>query len=321
MQNDKGKPSESWGRKAKGLKQLAVIPEKYPKGWCRAETIAGSPKMLINKKGRAFFMKKSILFLAALVITFAFTGTVTLAAASKYGIDSSMAKDGYVTVTYPQKITKIMKVIVQKDDEKYTYDLKSNDEIKYPLQMGTGQYKVTVYENISGTKYKAVDSVSFNVAAIDEKSVYTISNPIINYSKEMISIVELNKLVESSKNTTEKVDTIYNYMISKITYDMDKIKNLKSDYVPVIDEVYLTNKGICYDYSSLFASILRDLNIPTRLVMGYAPNVNGYHAWNQIFIDGKWITTDTTYDAQAKSYKINYSFEKNSDQFKVVKIY
>ena len=43
--------------------------------------------------------------------------------------------------------------------------------------------------------------------------------------------------------------------------------------------------------------MLRSQGIPTKLVKGYSDNVDGYHAWNEVYINEEWITIDTTLDA------------------------
>jgi transglutaminase-like putative cysteine protease len=70
--------------------------------------------------------------------------------------------------------------------------------------------------------------------------------------------------------------------------------------VPVLDSVFNAKKGICFDFSSLFGGVLRSQGIPTRLVMGYIPELGDgtvLHAWNEIWIDYRWVAVDATFDA------------------------
>ena len=99
-------------------------------------------------------------------------------------------------------------------------------------------------------------------------------------------------------------------MVQQFKYDFDKLNNLQYDYIPVVDDVVKKKLGICYDYSAVLASMLRSLDIKCKLVMGYTPNVKEYHAWNEIYVGGRWVTVDTTYDSQMFLAKIKYSFEK-----------
>ena len=68
-------------------------------------------------------------------------------------------------------------------------------------------------------------------------------------------------------------------------------------YIPNIDSVLSEQKGICYDYAAVLASLLREAGLPAKLVMGYREDMDAYHAWNQVLADGRWITVDATYGA------------------------
>ena len=44
--------------------------------------------------------------------------------------------------------------------------------------------------------------------------------------------------------------------------------------------------------------MLRSIGIPTKLVKGYKNDIDGYHAWNEVYISEKgWVIVDTTYDS------------------------
>ena len=103
---------------------------------------------------------------------------------------------------------------------------------------------------------------------------------------------------------------IYDYVIANITYDYDKAENVKSGYVPNPDEILALGRGICLDYASVMAGMLRSQQIPTRLEVGYAGDA--YHAWistyvedqgwvnGMIHFDGKnWSIMDPTFAANA----------------------
>jgi len=115
----------------------------------------------------------------------------------------------------------------------------------------------------------------------------------------------------------EIIDVLYSYVIENITYDYDKIKTLSYDYTPDIDQVLEDGTGICYDYSVLFASMLRSQNIPAKLVKGYTVNTDVYHAWNEIYLSstGEWIVVDTTFDAYYYQNKLSFEFQKDTDDY------
>lgn len=230
-------------------------------------------------------------------------------------IDASKADDGYIKVRYLDATEKKLKVIVEKASTQYTYDLNSKGEYDtYPLQMGDGSYKVRVFENISEDKYVAKQMVSFNVKLKNQNAPYLVSSQMVNFSDTYAAVKKAHELAEGKKTDIEKVDAIYDYVISNIVYDNEKARTVKSGYLPSIDDVFKNNKGICYDYSSLLAAMLRSESIPTKLVTGYSTNLNAFHAWNEvytketgwialngIYFDGeKWRLMDSTIASPAK---------------------
>lgn len=57
-----------------------------------------------------------------------------------------------------------------------------------------------------------------------------------------------------------------------------------------------SKKGDCNEHAALFAALARNRGIPTRIVAGvmYYAGAFYYHAWNEVCIDERWISIDTT---------------------------
>jgi len=216
---------------------------------------------------------------------------------SKSEIDASHAEDGYIKVKYLKETTKKLKVIIENGTEKYTYDLNSKGEYDtYPLQMGDGKYKVSVYENISDNKYATKQTATLNVKLKDENAPFLAPNQYVNYVDSSDTIEKAKELTEGKDNDFDKIDVIYDYVISNITYDNEKAKTVKSGYLPSVDEILKSNKGICFDYASVMAAMLRSQEIPAKLVTGYSSNLNVFHAWNEVYTDETgWIKLNEMY--------------------------
>ena len=95
-------------------------------------------------------------------------------------------------------------------------------------------------------------------------------------------------------------------------YLKKKAKNVESGYLPNLDSVYKSKKGICFDYAATMTAMLRSQGVPTKLVIGYAGSA--YHAWisvysekegwidNVIYFDGeKWNRMDPTFASSSNS--------------------
>ena len=79
----------------------------------------------------------------------------------------------------------------------------------------------------------------------------------------------------------EKLSAIYLFVISHIEYDKELADNVHSGYIPDVDSVMEKGKGICFDYASLLAAMLRSQGVPTKLVIGYTGDA--YHAWISVY--------------------------------------
>jgi len=231
---------------------------------------------------------------------------------------------GTISVTYLSNSDKIYKVLITKGDKNISYYL-NNDGIEevFPLQFGNGEYNVSVIENISGNKFKKIKSETVTLSLDDQNKVYLNSIQNIRWSEDSKAVVIARELTRGLKTDKEKITAVYNYIVNNFSYDFDKLGKLSNDYVPDIDKFTESKKGICYDYSSTFAAMLRSLGIPTKLVKGYAEGIDGYHAWNEVYDKEtkKWTTIDTTYDSQMRADKSKYSMVKDAAKYSKVNEY
>jgi len=228
---------------------------------------------------------------------------------------------GIITVSYRAKTNSKIKVIVEKNSQAVTYNLKSDGTPEsFPLQMGDGGYKVSILENVEGNKYKYVSTENVNLDLANDNQVYLESVQNINWDSSRAAIKKAGELTKGLKTDEQKIVAIYQYLVSNVTYDYDKLTTLRYDYLPDIDRTIAGGKGICYDFASTFAAMLRSQGIPAKLVKGYAKGVSGYHAWNEVYDSetGEWETIDTTYDSQMKAARKEYSMIKSSSNYDMV---
>ena len=205
------------------------------------------------------------------------------------------------------------------------YNLAANGGIEdFPLQYGDGEYMARIMEQIDGKEYYAAEYRTFDVMLDDEYRVYLNSVQNIDWDYDMEPIHDVRYIVADSLGESDALlpdctDDIYNYVVDNIRYDADKVFDLLYDYLPDIVGTYTTSEGICYDYASLFAAMLRSVGIPTKLVKGYASYApDTYHAWNEVYIEGEWITVDTTRDATLHSSGIHYDMRKAGEDYTTV---
>ncbi|SDY73475.1 Transglutaminase-like superfamily protein [Proteiniborus ethanoligenes] len=264
-------------------------------------------------------MLKRNLVIFSLIATIILSSTVAFASTSN--IDKSQLESGLISINYTPKKDVATKVMISKGDVKYTYDIKAYNS--FPLQLGDGKYTVSILENVDGNKYRQVEKEEINLKLSNANTVFLQSSQIVNWNENMDAIKKANELTKGAKNDNEKVIAIYNYIVNNISYDNEKAVSVQAGYIPSIDSTLNEQKGICYDYSALFAAMLRSVDVPTKLVMGRKNDIEAYHAWNQVYLKdtNEWIIIDTTYDASMKKGKSATSMIKSEKEYTVEKQY
>lgn len=215
----------------------------------------------------------------------------------KATVDASNLAEGYLLIQYTGGKDVRTRVQIIKDNT-YTYDINNagNEEI-FPLTEGNGKYTIKVYENTSGTKYATAYSCTVDLKLRDEFLPFLYPNQFVNYNSNSQVVSAANTLVQGTSTELEKLTKIYNYVVGSFSYDYALAKTVQSGYVPDVDAVLAKKSGICFDYASVMAAMLRSQGIPCKLVIGYAGNA--YHAWINVYIDGEgWIDNAIYFDGQ-----------------------
>lgn len=234
---------------------------------------------------------------------------------SSVTIDASNTNQGYIMLKFKSDTDKKIKVQINKDGDTYTYDLPTDGSYSVlPLTQGDGVYKVKVFENVVSSQYALAYQKSITVKLENEYLPFLYPNQYVNFTKESQTVKKAEELAKDAQDELEVVSTIYNYVINNFDYDYDKAQTVKSGYLPDVDNILKTKKGICFDYTAVMCCMLRSLGIPTKLVIGYMGNI--YHAWISVYIkdigwvnniiqfDGKdWKLMDPTLDATSNSDK------------------
>lgn len=221
-------------------------------------------------------------------------------------IDYSNTADGYIMAQFLTETNTRLKVLIKGPSTIYTYNLPQGKWEVFPLSDGNGRYHVCIYQNVYSTKYALVLSTIFDVVLSDEFAPFLRPNQYVNYTTATEAVNLGLEITAGISDSLEKVGAIYDYVITNLSYDYEKAATIKSGYLPVLDEVLSSGKGICFDYASLMTAMLRSQGIPSKLVVGYAGST--YHAWisvwteehgwvdGAIFFDGHvWKRMDPTF--------------------------
>lgn len=183
---------------------------------------------------------------------------------------------------------------------------------------------------------------SFTVSAERQKEDYVIETteyerPVASDNLKAESDIQSNnaeikalaqQLTAGAKTDREKMLAIHDWVASNIRYDYDTYtgkKNGKQDALSVLH----AKTAICAGYSRLVAALGRSVGIPVQYVGGFVSkpgspwdvvfeniwNGRFTHAWNQAYVDGKWIVMDSTWDSAGYSPQGEKSYEATRRYF------
>ncbi|MFT4143725.1 MAG: transglutaminase domain-containing protein [Mobilitalea sp.] len=163
------------------------------------------------------------------------------------------------------------------------------NDVEY-LNFEEGLYGPDLAYTLEPKVVKSTDKVSMKLQ-IDSryKKLYAKLDPI------------LAKIIKKGMTDKEKIKAIHDYVVKNITYDSkytneETLENLMIS----IDK----GRGVCGDYSLFFLQLCLRANIPCQ----YEAEVfYMQHAWNAVYLNGKWLFVDTTWD-DADEKKISYSY-------------
>jgi len=230
-----------------------------------------------------------------LCIALALSVSVSAFAAQTSIIDVTEINKGYFTVSYNDPTNVKMKVGVVCNGSTTYLDYTPNTEARYSVTTD-GSYTITLYRNISGTAYSTVTATTVTVKLEDKLLPYLVSTTEVTFNEGDDVSKKAAELCEGLTDTKDKVKAIYNYIASNYKYDFifayAVMKGSISTYTPNTNELINKNRGVCIDFSALFAAMCRSQGIACAVATGYVPS--GYHAWNMIWVDDEWVAVDLT---------------------------
>lgn len=223
-------------------------------------------------------------------------------------IDASNTSDGYVMVQYGGAADKVKVQITIPDQTVYSYTVSSREYETFPLSGGSGSYHLDVLEHAYDDMYALAFSQDISVDLKDEFCPFLYPNQYVWYTEAKEAVLQGIQLSENASGDLDYVEQVYKYVTGNIEYDDELAATVTAGYLPDIDRTLNSKKGICFDYASLMAAMLRSQGIPTKLVVGYAGDA--YHAWLNVYLteigwvdkiiefDGKsWVLMDPTFAA------------------------
>lgn len=110
----------------------------------------------------------------------------------------------------------------------------------------------------------------------------------------------VNGIIQSKSNDYDRLFAIHEWIADNLYFDSSKTS---SEALEVFHSKVANSTG----YASLFSLMCRIAEIPCNIAMGGFDGVGIYgsiynHAWNEAFVDGRWIIVDVTSDSMTRHH-------------------
>ncbi len=203
--------------------------------------------------------------------------------------DEVYTRDAYNAIR--QSIVDVAEIIANTDENGY------NADYEYAHFVDESSNIIEAMKSVTATMF-GYYNFSFGYEP-------TISN-LYEYPGYRICKVQIHKHFEPANNATdnfiaeiknlpdiEKAKRIADYICDRVVY--------KDDNVAGINQVFTDTppvNGLCGTYANAFVYLCQRTKIPCISVK------DDVHAWNEVYIDGKWYTADISYYDMSRNDKI-----------------
>ena len=215
-------------------------------------------------------------------------------------VDFSNKQDGYIMARYIEDTDmEIRLLIMAPDGVQYQYALHPGQDFEaFPLSASDGLYEIGVWKQVEGTRYSMVLSTVIDVVLVDEFAPFLRPNQFVNFNSDSEVVRKAAELTAGITGFMDRLSAIYHFVINNIVYDVELAETVQLGYVPDVDSVLASGKGICFDYSSLITAMLRSQGIPTKLVIGFTADVK--HAWISVYsVEDGWLDDVIFFDGHS----------------------
>jgi transglutaminase-like putative cysteine protease len=110
-------------------------------------------------------------------------------------------------------------------------------------------------------------------------------------------------ITAKAKTDEEKARALYTWVGTRVTYDWDKVNQYEQQRIwheQTPEDTFATKKGVCIDYSRLYAVMARAVGLNVKVVTGRGYDGQGSygpHAWNEVYLTEKhkYVPLDSTW--------------------------
>lgn len=179
-----------------------------------------------------------------------------------------------------------------KTDDKITFEMVGNSIITPLIQFGVEAIVVSDFDNKFWTKLKPE-----NALKIDDNTRASL--------QKLISSIQF----ADPEDTSPLYIKLAKWTNSAIKYDL----NYSGKKMSTI-EILNLGSGVCEHYTQVYNDLLRAAGIPSMMAAGMSFDYqtqqfdSAGHAWNFVYVEGKWIPIDTTWGIYSGKLPISHIF-------------
>jgi len=171
---------------------------------------------------------------------------------------------------------------------------------------------IMVQESASGLKFQRSLIYNDNMELFQKDNEVVAKDLDLSHLKpeDKITIENLAKeITKGITNEYDQVKAVHDWVAENIYYDYDGVRLNQRGRNDTMDTLN-RRIAVCQGYAELTASLLRSIDIPTRMANGYALGASARnvswstadlsrsnHAWNEAYVDGRWIIMDATWNS------------------------
>jgi hypothetical protein len=236
-------------------------------------------------------------------------------------LDLSLLDKGYLYVKYDGPKEELrFEIYKDANDSKpplYAYPREKGWQ-GYALPFGPGNYTLFTYALDDGTEIAQPENITtFSFTAeFAEEEPYRYRNAYSYFDEGSLAVTYSAYLIAEEEQTqghvltdADKTELIMEFINGNITWDYPLLEQIETGtqpfYFPDSDATLTTEKGLCSDWASLAAVMLKSSGVPTRIHDGYLlkPTEKGtkelsYHTWLTVYYEGSWHMFDPTVTAE-----------------------
>lgn len=208
---------------------------------------------------------------------------------NQVSVDASHTNEGYVMVQYTGENDRVKLLLQTPGGQTYTYLLSRNQIYEtFPFPSGDGIYTLQVYEHVKNNAYTLIYTQELTVTLRNEFLPFLYPSQYVSFTPGSLCAAISEKVCRDARTDLEAVGALYRYVSRNISYDTEKAARVTYGYVPDVDEILKSGRGICFDYAAVLTAMLRSRGIPAKLEIGYADEV--LHAWVSVYLENDgWL--------------------------------